>query len=125
MNVPEDYYYTSEHEWVAIDGDIAKVGITDYAQSELGDIVFVELPSVDEETKQMESFGTIEAVKAVSDLYAPLSGAIVERNSMLEDQPELINSDPYGEGWLIRLRMENKAEIEKLLSPEEYRAEIS
>lgn len=124
MNVPEDLYYTSEHEWVAIEEDIAKVGITDYAQSELGDIVFVELPAVDDKTKQMESFGTIEAVKAVSDLYAPLSGTVVEYNSLLEDQPELVNSDPYGEGWLIRLHIEDKAEIKDLLSPEDYRAEI-
>ncbi len=124
MNVPEDLYYTSEHEWVSIEEDVAKIGITDYAQNELGDIVFVELPGPDEKTKQMESFGTIEAVKAVSELFAPLSGTVIESNESLEEQPELINSDPYGGGWLLKLRLSDRSEIEKLLSADEYSQQI-
>lgn len=125
MDIPEELYYTSEHEWVAIDGDAAKIGITDYAQGELGDIVFIELPSVGDETTQLEPFGTIEAVKAVAELYAPLSGDVVEVNSLLEEQPELINNDPYGEGWIVKLKIKNESEIQKLMSAEEYRAEVS
>ncbi|MFQ5709258.1 MAG: glycine cleavage system protein GcvH [bacterium] len=124
MNVPDKLLYTAEHEWVALNGDVATVGITDYAQSELGDIVFVELPEVDAETNQMEPFGTIEAVKAVSDLFAPLSGKVTEINTALEEQPELINSDPYGEGWMIKLQISDKSEIDSLLSPEAYSAQI-
>ncbi|MDZ7288677.1 MAG: glycine cleavage system protein GcvH [candidate division KSB1 bacterium] len=120
MNFPSDLLYTREHEWVRIDGEIATVGITDYAQSELGDIVFVELPAVNFETAQMQSFGTIEAVKTVSDLFAPLSGRVVETNSTLNDHPELINQDCYGEGWLIKLKISDKNEINNLLPAEEY-----
>lgn len=123
METPEDLYYTSEHEWVRIEDDIATIGITDYAQGELGDIVFVELPKVGDITTQMEPFGTIEAVKAVSDLYAPLSGEVTEVNPSLEDQPELINNDPYGDGWMIKLKISKESEIEELLSPEDYRTE--
>ncbi len=125
MDIPADLQYTAEHEWVKVDGDIATIGITDYAQGELGDIVFVELPEVGDETKQEDSFGTIEAVKAVSELYAPLSGEIIETNAQLEDQPELINNSPYGDGWLIKLKVSDKTELEQLLSSEAYRAEIS
>ncbi|RMF70103.1 MAG: glycine cleavage system protein GcvH [Calditrichaeota bacterium] len=125
MNIPDSLRYTSEHEWVKLDGEIATIGITDYAQSELGDIVFVELPEQGAETKQMEPFGTIEAVKAVSELYAPLSGEITEVNRSLEDQPELINSDPYGEGWIIKVKVKDEGELENLLSAEEYSAQIS
>ncbi|MFQ5648968.1 MAG: glycine cleavage system protein GcvH [bacterium] len=125
MHLPEELLYTSEHEWVAIEDDIARVGISDYAQGELGDIVFVELPSVGDETGQMEPFGTIEAVKAVSELFAPLSGEIVEVNSLLEEQPELINTDPYGEGWIIKLKFSQPSEVEGLLSAEDYKSEIS
>lgn len=124
MEVPEELLYTSEHEWVAIEKDIATVGITDYAQSELGDIVFVELPKLGDVTTQMEPFGTVEAVKAVSDLYAPLSGEVIEVNKLLQDQPELINTDPYGEGWMIKLKINDSSEIEGLLSPEDYQAQI-
>jgi len=124
MDIPVELHYTAEHEWVEVDGDVATIGITDYAQGELGDIVFVELPQVGDETKQMDSFGTIEAVKAVSELYAPLSGEVVEINSQLEEQPELINSSPYEDGWLIKLKITDKAELDKLLSADEYKAEI-
>ncbi len=120
MNIPEDLKYTKDHEWARIDGEIATVGITDFAQSELGDIVYVELPEVGAQTTQNESFGTIEAVKAVSDLFAPLSGEVVEVNEALADQPELINKDPYGEGWIIKIKMSNPDEVANLLSKEQY-----
>ncbi len=118
--VPDDLNYTKEHEWVRIDGDEGTVGITDYAQGELGDIVFVELPEVRAKVEQMESFGTIEAVKAVTDIYAPVSGEVLESNPALKNKPELINSDPYGEGWIIKLQIENPSELENLLSPADY-----
>ncbi len=125
MEIPEALQYTSEHEWIAIEGDVATIGITDYAQGELGDIVFVELPNKGDSTNQTEAFGTIEAVKAVSELYAPLSGQIKDVNSILEEQPELINNDPYGEGWIIKLKISDESELEKLLSAEEYQSQIS
>ncbi|MCG8605829.1 glycine cleavage system protein GcvH [bacterium] len=124
MDVPDELKYNSEHEWVAVDGDIATVGITDYAQGELGDIVFVELPRVGDTTTQMQPFGTVEAVKAVSDLYAPLSGEVTEVNTLLEEQPELINSQPYGDGWIIKLKISDESQLEQLLSPEEYQSQI-
>lgn len=120
MNIPLDLLYTNEHEWVSVDGDVATIGITDYAQGELGDIVYVELPDVGSQTKQMESFGTIEAVKAVSELYAPVSGRVIEVNERLKDSPELINQDPYGAGWMIKVEMSDPSELEKLLSPKDY-----
>ena len=125
MDIPGEFGYTAEHEWVAVEDGMARIGITDYAQSELGDIVFVELPEVGNETTQMEPFGTIEAVKAVSDLFAPVSGKVVEVNTLLEDQPELINTDPYGEGWILKIKLKDESEAQKLLSAEEYRKEIS
>ncbi|MCH7754190.1 glycine cleavage system protein GcvH [candidate division KSB1 bacterium] len=125
METPEALQYTSEHEWIAIEDDVATIGITDYAQGELGDIVFVELPNKGDSTNQTEAFGTIEAVKAVSELYAPLSGEIKDVNSILEEQPELINNDPYGEGWIIKLKISDESELEKLLSAEEYQSQIS
>lgn len=125
MEIPQELSFTSEHEWVAVEDDIATVGITDYAQSELGDIVFVELPEVGDRIIQTEPFGTIEAVKAVSELFAPLSGEIVAINVALEEQPELINGDPYGEGWIIKLKVKDETELRKLLSAEEYESEIS
>ena len=124
MNIPEELSYTSEHEWVDIDGDVATIGITDYAQSELGDIVYVELPEVGAKTLQMEEFGTIEAVKAVSELYAPLTGEVTEINEALEEQPELVNSEPYESGWLLKIKVENETEIQKLITAEEYRAQV-
>jgi glycine cleavage system H protein len=117
LNIPEDLQYTKSHEWVRIEGDTATIGITDHAQDELGDIVFVELPEEGDAFDAGESFGTVESVKAVSDLYAPVGGEVVEVNSALEDAPENINEDPYGEGWIVKLRTTDEAD---LLSPEEY-----
>ncbi len=124
MNIPDNLLYTNEHEWVKVEGDVATVGITDYAQGELGDIVFVDLPQKDSEAKQMKPFGTIEAVKTVSDLYAPLTGKIIEVNAKLAEQPEVINRDCYGEGWLIKIELSANAEIENLLSPADYKARV-
>jgi glycine cleavage system H protein len=120
MNVPDDLRYTKEHEWVRVKDDVVEVGITDYAQGELGDIVFVELPKVGDRTTQMEPFGSIEAVKAVSDLYSPLSGEVVEVNQNLEGSPEVINQDPYGEGWMIKIKIDSDSELERLLSAGDY-----
>ena len=117
MNIPEDLHYTKSHEWVRIEGDTATIGITDHAQDELGDVVFVELPEEGDTFDAGESFGTVESVKAVSDLYAPVGGEVVEVNSALEDAPENINEDPYVEGWIVKLRTTDEAD---LLSPEEY-----
>jgi glycine cleavage system H protein len=120
LNIPAELKYSKEHEWVKIDGSTATVGITDYAQGELGDIVFVELPQVGNEIKMMEPFGTIEAVKAVSDLFSPISGEVIETNSTLEDDPTVINRDPYGEGWMIKVEISDHGEVGKLLPAEEY-----
>lgn len=120
MNIPKNFKYTEEHEWLSLEGDIATIGITDYAQKELGDIVFVELPSVGTVTARMEPFGTIEAVKAVSDLFAPMSGEVIETNSTLVDAPETINKDPYGDGWIIRIKISKPDDWDELLSPEDY-----
>ena len=117
MSIPQDLQYTRSHEWVRTEGDTATVGISDHAQDELGDVVFVELPDEGATFDAGESFGTVESVKAVSDVYAPVGGEVVEVNSSLEDAPEKINDDPYGEGWLVKLRTTGEAE---LLSPEEY-----
>lgn len=120
MNVPDNLLYTEEHEWVALEDDIATIGISDYAQSELGDIVFVELPSVGDSITKGDSFGTIEAVKAVSDLFAPMSGEVIEVNENLSDNPEIINESPYEEGWMIRIRVSDVSEQEMLLTAESY-----
>jgi glycine cleavage system H protein len=125
MEIPEDLQYTEEHEWVLVEDDIAIIGITDYAQSELGDIVYVELPQIGDLVQQMEPFGTIEAVKTVTDLFAPVSGEVVEVNTLLEDSPHLINEDPYGEGWIIKVKLSDPSELENLLSAEEYRNLVS
>jgi glycine cleavage system H protein len=117
LNIPEDLQYTESHEWVRIEGDTATIGITDHAQDELGDVVFVELPDEGATFDAGESFGTVESVKAVSDLYAPVGGEVVEVNSALEDAPENINDDPYGEGWIVKLRTTDEPD---LLSPEGY-----
>jgi glycine cleavage system H protein len=117
LNIPEDLQYTKSHEWVRIEGDTATIGITDHAQDELGDVVFVELPEDGAAFDAGESFGTVESVKAVSDLYTPVGGEVVEVNSSLEDAPENINEDPYGEGWIVKLRTTDEPD---LLSPEEY-----
>jgi glycine cleavage system H protein len=120
ISVPEQLSYTESHEWVQTEDDIVTIGITDYAQSELGDVVFVEAPDVGEAVRLEEAFGTIEAVKTVEDLISPVSGEVVEVNESLEDHPELINNDPYGAGWLIRVHIEDSAELQALLSAAEY-----
>jgi len=120
MNLPVDFKYTKEHEWAKIDGKVATIGVTDFAQSELGDIAWIEMPEIGVETTRGESFGTIEAVKTVEDLYAPLSGKIIEINEELLDSPELVNDDPYGKGWIAKLEFKDEAELSKLLSAEEY-----
>ena len=118
--IPEDLLYTTEHEWVQVEGDECVVGITDYAQGELGDIVFVELPEPDEFLTQGSSFGTVEAVKTVEDLYAPISGEVLEVNTALTEDAVQINMDPYGEGWMLKLKVTNGSELESLLTPEAY-----
>ena len=124
MNVPENLLYTDQHEWVLVEDDIVTVGITDYAQSELGDIVFLELPQMGTTVTKGDSFGTIEAVKAVSDLFAPLSGEVVEVNEALSETPELINQSPFDKGWIIKVRISDESEQEALLTPEAYKALI-
>lgn len=124
MKTPENLKYTKEHEWIKIEDELVTIGITDYAQQELGDIVYVEIETVDETLDKDEVFGTVEAVKTVSDLNLPLSGTVVEFNEELEDEPENVNEDPYGKGWMIKLKMNNPDEVEKLLSAEAYAAEI-
>ncbi len=124
MNIPADLKYTKDHEWVKIDGDIATVGITDFAQGELGDIVYVEVETLDETLDKEEVFGTVEAVKTVSDLFLPLSGEIIEFNESLEDEPEKVNSDPYGEGWMIKIKMSDSSEVDDLMSDSDYKALI-
>lgn len=125
MNVPADLKYTKEHEWLRIEGNVATVGITDWAQGELGDVVFVELPESGSEVRQMQAFGTIEAVKAVSDLFSPVTGKVVEVNGALDDDPMVVNRDPYGDGWMIKVELGNAAEVEQLLSPEGYKELIA
>lgn len=120
MNIPNDLRYTKEHEWVRLEGDVATIGITDYAQGELGDIVFIEVDTVNESVAADEVFGTIEAVKTVSDMFAPVAGEVIEFNEALEDAPESVNSDPYGDGWIIKMRVENPDEAASLLSHEGY-----
>ena len=121
MNIPSDLSYTKDHEWVKIEGDTAIVGITDFAQSELGDIVYVEVETVGETLKSEEVFGTVEAVKTVSDLFLPLSGEITEFNTALEEDPEKVNKDPYGEGWMIKIKYSETSELDTLLNHEQYR----
>jgi glycine cleavage system H protein len=122
MNIPNDLYYTENHEWISIDGKEVVVGISEHAQEELGDIVFVELPSVEEELDQFEEFGVIESVKAVSDVFMPVSGVIVEVNEDLMDEPEKINEDPFGSGWLIKVEIKDKGELDELMDSKEYEA---
>lgn len=121
MSIPVDLKYTKDHEWVSLEGDIATVGITHFAQKELGDIVYVEVETLDQTLEKDEVFGTVEAVKTVSDLFLPLSGEIVEFNAGLEDDPELVNSDPYGAGWMIKIKVSDLAEYEGLLTAEGYK----
>ena len=121
MNIPEELRYTEEHEWVKLDGNVATAGITDFAQSELGDIVYLEIDSLDTEINSNEVFGTVEAVKTVSDLFMPVNGKVVDVNSSLEDNPEAVNDDPYGEGWIIKIEVSNSSDIDALMNSEEYK----
>jgi glycine cleavage system H protein len=125
MSIPQDLKYTQDHEWVRIEGDEATIGITDFAQSELGDIVYVEVETVDETLEKEAVFGTVEAVKTVSDLFLPLSGMILAFNDQLEDTPELVNEDPYGEGWIIKIKLSDPAQMDSLLTSEGYQEIIS
>jgi len=121
MNLPDDIKYTKDHEWIRVDGETATIGITDYAQGELGDVVFVELADTGKELKQGDSFGTIEAVKSVSDLYSPVSGTVTEVNGELSSTPELVNKDPYGKGWMVKIAVTDRAGLESLLEAAAYR----
>lgn len=124
MNIPSDLKYTRDHEWIKIDGDIATVGITDFAQGELGDVVYVEVETLDETLEKEEVFGTVEAVKTVSDLFIPLSGEVIEFNESLETEPEKVNSDAFGDGWMIKIKISNPEEINELLDAEAYKEVI-
>lgn len=124
MNIPAELKYTKDHEWIKIEGDTITVGITDFAQSELGDIVYVEVETVDETLDAEDVFGTVEAVKTVSDLYLPVAGEIIAFNESLEDEPEKVNSDPYGAGWMVKVKVSDVSELDSLLSAEEYKAII-
>jgi glycine cleavage system H protein len=121
MNFPEELKYTKDHEWLRIEGDVATVGITDFAQGELGDIVYVEIETVDDDLDAEEVFGTVEAVKTVSDLFMPVSGTVIEKNEQLEDAPETVNSDPYGEGWMIKIKMSDPSQADSLMSAADYK----
>ena len=124
MNFPAELKYTKDHEWIKIEGDTAIVGITEFAQRELGDIVYVDIPSVGKDVAKEETFGTVEAVKTVSDLFMPLSGSVTDINPILDGSPELVNTDPYGEGWMVKISIADSAEIAGLLSSEEYQSLI-
>ncbi len=125
MNFPQNLRYTNEHEWIRVEGDIAYVGITDYAQDQLGDIVFVDIPTVGESLEAGESFGTIEVVTTISDLFLPVEGEVLEQNEALEENPELVNKDPYGEGWLIKMKPVELKDVENLLDAEAYKAVVN
>ncbi|GAL62902.1 glycine cleavage system protein GcvH [Algibacter lectus] len=124
MNIPSELKYTKDHEWVKVDGDVVTIGITDFAQSELGDIVYVEVETLDETLEAEEVFGTVEAVKTVSDLFLPVSGEIIEFNEALEDEPENVNTDPYGAGWMIKVKCSDVSQIDGLMSADDYKALI-
>jgi glycine cleavage system H protein len=125
MDIPEKLKYSKEHEWLAIEGDTITIGITDYAQGELGDVVYVELPGVGDTFGNQDAFGTIEAVKAVSDLFCPITGEVIEVNEALEDAPETVNKDPYGEGWMIKMKIDNPTQLEELLDANAYKELVS
>jgi glycine cleavage system H protein len=125
MNIPADLKYTKEHEWIKIEGDIATVGITDFAQGELGDIVFIDVDTIDQEVAKDEVFGSVEAVKTVSDLFMPLSGTVQEMNESLEDAPEKVNSDAYGEGWMVKIKISDASQVADLMDAAAYEALIS
>lgn len=125
MTFPKDLKYTKDHEWIRVSGDEAVIGITDFAQRELGDIVFVDVNTVDEEVAQNEVFGTVEAVKTVSDLFMPVTGTVLEVNEKIDASPELVNQDPYGDGWLVRVKLNNAADVDGLLSADDYEAQVA
>ena len=125
MNIPAELRYTSDHEWLKVEGDEVTVGITDYAQGELGDVVFVELPEEGTEVDKGESFGTIEAVKAVADLFTPVSGEVIAINEDLEDAPETVNKDPYGDGWMVKIKLSDTSELDELMDATAYESHIS
>lgn len=125
MTIPENLKYTKDHEWIKVEGNQAIIGITDFAQGELGDIVFIEIETIDETLEKEEVFGTVEAVKTVSDLFMPVSGKVLEVNAKLEDAPELVNKDPYGDGWMIKISISNPAELDSLLTPAQYKELIN
>ncbi len=125
MNIPDDLKYTREHEWIRVEGDEIVIGVTDFAQGELGDVVFVEIETEGETLSRGDTFGTIEAVKTVSDLYMPVDGQVLEVNTALEDSPELVNSQPYGEGWMVRVKVSDAAQLDELMDAEAYRALIA
>ena len=124
MNIPSELKYTKDHEWVSIEGNIATVGITDFAQGELGDIVFIDVDTVDEDLSAGDVFGSVEAVKTVSDLFLPVSGKVIELNEALEDEPELVNTDPYGKGWIIKVEIKDGVDLSELLSADDYKTII-
>ena len=124
MTVPKDLRYSKEHEWVRLDGDVATIGITHFAQEQLGDVVFVELPEKGARVRQFSSLGVVESVKAASDIYSPISGEVVERNVKVIEKPELVNQKPYEDGWMLKVKLADKAELQRLLSPDDYRAHI-
>jgi glycine cleavage system H protein len=124
MNFPEELKYTEEHEWIKLDGDVATIGITDFAQGELGDIVYVDVNTAGDQVEQNEIFGSVEAVKTVSDLFMPLTGEVLEVNELIDDKPELVNNDPYGDGWIIKVKVADKKQFEELLSASAYKEMI-
>ena len=121
MNIPQDLKYTKEHEWIKVDGNIGTIGVTEYAQGELGDIIYIDVTTVGSNVNTGDTFGTIEAVKTVSDMYAPVSGKISEFNSAINDNPAIVNQDPYGAGWLVKIELLNQGDLKSLLSPEDYK----
>ena len=125
MNVPANLKYTKDHEWIKVDGNVATVGVTDFAQSQLGDIVFIEIETVGETLAKEEVFGTIEAVKTVSDMFMPVAGEVLEVNPKITEQPDVVNKDPYGDGWMIKVKISNPAELNELLTPEQYKGTIN
>ena len=125
MNIPKDLKYSTDHEWIRVDGEYAYVGITDYAQGELGDVVYVDLPSTGDEFGKQDVFGSIEAVKAASDLYCPIGGEVAEVNEDLGDNPEIINKDPYGDGWMVKIKLSDAAELDELMDAAAYEAHVS
>lgn len=124
MNFPSELKYTKDHEWVKVEGDVATIGVTDFAQGELGDIVYVEIETVGDTLNKEEVFGSVEAVKTVSDLFMPIGGEVLEVNSALDSSPEVVNSDPYGEGWMVKVKITNASELDELMSADEYKAHV-